>query len=183
MDITPGGETLGATITGIDLALPLSDSDFMRNPSRPRRTRGAVFPAPDARPGSAFRLRPPLRRTGDQRRQRLPRAEPSRNDDPVQHEARWGSRLAATMPARVGTPTCRIAVTSLSPTSLHAQHVPSRNGKPLGETQFRNMHAAYEDLPDALKHKLEGRTATHDFCQVLGHDGGKARLHAEAADP
>ena len=28
MDITPGGETLGATITGIDLALPLSDSDL-----------------------------------------------------------------------------------------------------------------------------------------------------------
>ncbi|HET6198505.1 MAG TPA: TauD/TfdA family dioxygenase, partial [Acetobacteraceae bacterium] len=48
---------------------------------------------------------------------------------------------------------------------LHAQHVPLRNGKPLGETQFRNMHAAYEDLPDALKHRLEGRTATHDFAK------------------
>jgi taurine dioxygenase len=43
--------------------------------------------------------------------------------------------------------------------------VPVRNGKPLGETQFRNMHAAYEDLPDALKHRLEGRTATHDFAK------------------
>ena len=40
-----------------------------------------------------------------------------------------------------------------------------RNGKPLGETQFRNMHAAYEDLPDELKHRLEGRTATHDFAK------------------
>ena len=28
MDITPSGQTLGAAITGIDLALPLSDSDF-----------------------------------------------------------------------------------------------------------------------------------------------------------
>jgi taurine dioxygenase len=46
---------------------------------------------------------------------------------------------------------------------LHAQRVPQRNGKPLGETQFRNMHAAYEELPDELKHTLEGRTATHDF--------------------
>ena len=25
------------------------------------------------------------------------------------------------------------------------------------------MHAAYDELPDAMKHKLEGRTATHDF--------------------
>ena len=48
---------------------------------------------------------------------------------------------------------------------LHARHVPNRKGKPLGETQFRNMHAAYDDLPDALKHKLEGRTATHDFAK------------------
>ncbi len=46
---------------------------------------------------------------------------------------------------------------------LHAQAVPMRNGKPVGETQFRNMHAAYDELPDELKHRLEGRTATHDF--------------------
>jgi len=38
---------------------------------------------------------------------------------------------------------------------LHARQVPVRNDKPLGETQFRNMHAAYEDLPDTLKHKLD----------------------------
>ena len=48
---------------------------------------------------------------------------------------------------------------------LHAQHVPHRYGKPLGETQFRNMHAACDDLPEALKQKLEGRTATHDFAK------------------
>jgi taurine dioxygenase len=46
---------------------------------------------------------------------------------------------------------------------LHAQRVPLRNGKPVGETQFRNMHAAYDELPNALKDRLEGRTATHDF--------------------
>jgi taurine dioxygenase len=46
---------------------------------------------------------------------------------------------------------------------LHALAVPVRNGKSLGETQFRNMHAAYDELPDDLKHVLEGRTATHDF--------------------
>ena len=32
-----------------------------------------------------------------------------------------------------------------------------------GATTVCNMHAAYEELPDSLKHKLEGRTATHDF--------------------
>jgi taurine dioxygenase len=46
---------------------------------------------------------------------------------------------------------------------LHAQLVPQRNGRPLGDTQFRNMHAAYDTLPAALKASLDGRTATHDF--------------------
>jgi taurine dioxygenase len=38
-----------------------------------------------------------------------------------------------------------------------------RNGKPVGETQFRNMHAAYAELPEEIKQKIEGRTAIHDF--------------------
>lgn len=46
---------------------------------------------------------------------------------------------------------------------LHAKRVPMRDGRPLGDTQFRNMHAAYEDLPEELKHRLKGRTAIHDF--------------------
>jgi taurine dioxygenase len=48
---------------------------------------------------------------------------------------------------------------------LHCLHAPRRHGKTLGETQFRNMRAAYEDLPDPLRQKLEGRTATHDFAK------------------
>jgi taurine dioxygenase len=48
---------------------------------------------------------------------------------------------------------------------LHALKVPRRNGVPLGDTQFRNMHAAYEDLPADMKTRLKGRTATHDFAK------------------
>jgi taurine dioxygenase len=47
---------------------------------------------------------------------------------------------------------------------LYALKVPMR-GRPLGETQFRNMHAAYADLPSAIKSRLQGRTATHDFAK------------------
>lgn len=46
---------------------------------------------------------------------------------------------------------------------LHALEVPRRNGKPLGDTQFLDMHAAYEKLPEDVKSRLAGRTATHDF--------------------
>ncbi len=47
--------------------------------------------------------------------------------------------------------------------ALHAKEVPLRDGRPLGDTQFRNMHAAYEDLPAEVKQRLEGRVAIHDF--------------------
>lgn len=46
---------------------------------------------------------------------------------------------------------------------LHAKTVPMRGGRPLGDTQFRNMHAAYEDLPAEVRQRLEGRVAIHDF--------------------
>jgi len=48
---------------------------------------------------------------------------------------------------------------------LFALEVPMRDGRPLGDTQFRNMHAAYEDLPADIKRRLAGRTATHDFAK------------------
>lgn len=48
---------------------------------------------------------------------------------------------------------------------LHAKRVPRRDGKVLGCTQFRNMHAAYDDLPAEVKQRIEGRTAIHDFAK------------------
>jgi alpha-ketoglutarate-dependent taurine dioxygenase len=47
--------------------------------------------------------------------------------------------------------------------ALHAKTVPMRDGRPLGDTQFRNMHAAYDDLPAEVVARLEGRVAIHDF--------------------
>ena len=47
---------------------------------------------------------------------------------------------------------------------LHARQVPvGADGRSLGDTQFRNMHAAYDELPAEAKARLEGRVAVHDF--------------------
>ena len=46
---------------------------------------------------------------------------------------------------------------------LYGIKIPFRDGKPLGNTHFCNMHAAYEDLPADLKTKLDGKTVLHDF--------------------
>jgi taurine dioxygenase len=46
---------------------------------------------------------------------------------------------------------------------LYGIKIPQRDGKPLGATEFCNMHAAYAGLPAELKERLEGKTVLHDF--------------------
>ena len=48
---------------------------------------------------------------------------------------------------------------------LYGIKIPRRDGKALGNTHFCNMHAAYDGLPDAMKVKLEGMTVLHDFAK------------------
>jgi taurine dioxygenase len=46
---------------------------------------------------------------------------------------------------------------------LYAVKVPHRDGRPLGATLFANMAEAYNTLPEDVKRRIEGRSATHDF--------------------
>jgi taurine dioxygenase len=46
---------------------------------------------------------------------------------------------------------------------LYGIKIPKRGGTPLGATEFSNMHAAYDGLPDEMKRDLEGMTVLHDF--------------------
>jgi taurine dioxygenase len=52
---------------------------------------------------------------------------------------------------------------------LYGIRIPRRDGKPLGGTEFANMHAAYEELPQSIKTRLDGMTATHDFEKFWEH--------------
>lgn len=62
---------------------------------------------------------------------------------------------------------------------LYALEVPHRNGEPLGNTEFCNMHAAYEGLPEELKVRLDGMTITHDFAKFWD----KMRLEKSSSRP
>ncbi len=46
---------------------------------------------------------------------------------------------------------------------LYGIKIPKRGGRPLGATEFANMHAAYDGLPAEMKRDLEGMTVLHDF--------------------
>jgi taurine dioxygenase len=48
-------------------------------------------------------------------------------------------------------------------TMLYALEIPSLFGLPLGDTEFASAAAAWDALPDLMRHKLEGRRAVFDF--------------------
>ena len=49
-------------------------------------------------------------------------------------------------------------------TMLYALEVPELLGLTLGDTEFASAAAAWDALPDAIRHRLEGRQAIFDFC-------------------
>ena len=51
---------------------------------------------------------------------------------------------------------------------LYALKVPRRDGKPLGGTEFANMHAAYRELPEDLK-----RGSTARRCCTISTSSGR----------
>ncbi len=165
MKIVPSGQGLGARIEGVNLAEPLTDGDF-RLILRALGEHGVLcFPGQtlDVAAFAAFG-----RRFGE-----LEVNVANMFHDPDFPEV----MILSNMRDEAGKPlglndagqgwhtdmsyAREIALANI----LHCHHVPRRHGKPLGETQFRNMHAAYADLPEAMKRTLEGRTATHDFAK------------------
>ena len=46
---------------------------------------------------------------------------------------------------------------------LYGKKVPLRDGKPLGDTQFADMGLAYDALPIDVQQRIENLTAEHDF--------------------
>lgn len=50
-----------------------------------------------------------------------------------------------------------------------------------GETDFADMRAVYDDLPDAMKHRLDGLVAEHDYWHSRALGGGPEPSAAERA--
>jgi taurine dioxygenase len=162
MQISPTGQTLGAHIEGIDLQNPLSKADvrtILRALGRygvlcfPRQTLdvdafanfGKCFGGLEINVANMFH-------------------EPGHPEVMILSNVLKDGRLTGLGDAGQGWHTdMSYSETIALTTILHAQEVPQRGGQPVGNTEFRNMHAAYADLPVAIKARIEGRTATHDF--------------------
>jgi taurine dioxygenase len=164
MKIQAGGKTLGARIDDIDLRQPISDADFKQILRALGEYGVLCFPEQKLETAAFARFG---RMFGDL----------EINVANQFHEPDFPEVMVLSNLIRDGKPiglsdagqdwhtdmsySKDIALANV----LHAIKVPMRGGQPLGATQFRNMRAAYEDLPAEIKRRLEGRTATHDFAK------------------
>lgn len=162
MHITPTGRTLGARIDGIDLSRPLDEQQV-----------DALLQALGAHGVLAF---PEQTLDSSQLRRfsacfgELFVSPGGRAQDPEHPDVMILSNMVengvAVGLADAGqswhTDMSYMSMIALS-NVLYGLRIPHRDGRPLGATQFRNMHAAAESLPATLRAKVQGRQGVHDF--------------------
>lgn len=161
--VVPSGEILGARIEGIDLSQPLSDEDFAIIVKAFGDHGVLCFPGQDVPPEAhkAFASRfGTLEFNVAAGRYTVPNhPEVMILSNMVENGEAIGLKDAGQDWHTDMSYSQTVAFLNV----LHAIKVPMRDGRPLGETRFANMCAAYDDLPDAVKTRIDGRTATHDF--------------------
>lgn len=162
MQITPTGRTLGATVTGIDLARPLSAAEIdhltvllcrhgvleftgqqLSNEDLARFS--AYFGELHVSPGGRAQVSgfPEVMVLSNI----IENGKPVGLGDAGQS---WHTDMSYMN--MIAFANC-----------LYGLIIPHRDGKPLGATQFRNTHQAWDELPDEVKQLLDGKTVTHDF--------------------
>ena len=164
-EIKPTGQALGATVEGLDLSRPLSDHDFgvvlgalgrhgvLRFPAQ--RLEAATLKAFAGRFGG---LEVNVASTSFQ-----DKAHPEVMI--LSNIIRDGRPVGLADAGQDWHTDMSYSRTIAFANVLYAVEVPRRNGVPLGATEFANMQAAYRELPDDLKVRLEGATVLHDFAK------------------
>src|SRR3977135_3185009 len=162
MKVTTSGEILGATIEGLDLAQPLSDGDFDAVLRALGRFGVVRFPRQSL---SGQQLADFSARFG-----RLEINVANAFQEPgipevmiLSNIVENGKPIGLADAGQDWHTDMSYSKTIAFANVLYGIKIPRRNGKPLGNTEFCSMHAAYEGLPHHLKISLEGKTVLHDF--------------------
>jgi taurine dioxygenase len=161
--ITPTGETLGATVEGVDLNQPLDHSTFATI------LRGLGEHGVLRFPGQ--RLDPDRQMAFSSRFGSLEINVAAAFQEPGHPEMmilsnmkdERGRPLGARDAGQDWHTDMSYSETIAFANVLYALKVPRRDGTPLGGTEFANMRAAYDGLPETLKTRLDGMTVLHDF--------------------
>ena len=163
MEIIPTGETLGATIEGVDLNQDLDERSFGEILRALGRHGVLRFPRQSLDPARQMAF---LARFGS-----LEINVAGAFQEPGHPEIMILSNMTEPNGRPIGARDAgqdwhtdmSYSETIAFANVLYALKVPHRDGRPLGGTEFANMHAAYDGLPDDLKTRLYGMTVLHDF--------------------
>jgi taurine dioxygenase len=162
INVVPSGEVLGATVNGLDLAVPLLAEDFGQllgalGRRGVLRIPGQSLTSRNLRDFSAHFGELEINVAADRQEDGLPEVMTLSNivvdGKPIglaDAGQGWHTDMSYN---RI------IAFVNV----LYGIEIPRRDGKALGATQFCNMHAAYRELPQKLKLRLDGMTAIHTF--------------------
>ena len=162
MKIISSGETLGATIEGLDLAQPLSADNF-GDVVRTLGERGVVrFPGQRL---SGRQLADFSGRFGE-----LEINVANAYQEPgipevmiLSNIVENGKAIGLADAGQDWHTDMSYSRTIAFANVLYGITIPRRGGRALGATEFSNMHAAYDGLPGEMKRDLEGMTVLHDF--------------------
>lgn len=164
LTIEPGSAVLGATVRGIDLAQTMAEQDFARilwglgrygvlrfpdqhlNPADVQRFSelfGGIQGSISRRPDSDKLANPNVGILSNLRQDGKYIGSPDAGQD-------WHTDMSY-----------RDVMGFVN--VLYGVRIPRRDGKPLGGTEFANMHMVYDALPNEIKVRLDGMTVTHDF--------------------
>ena len=182
--IKPGNATLGARVTSVDLGRSLSDADFASVLRALGQYGVLCFPR---QPIEAAALRTFSARFGGLQAMSSgvkDRGEPGMPEVSILSNVVENGRHIGIPDAGQDWHTDMTYNRVMGFVNvLVAKKVPSRNGKPLGGTEFVNTQAAYDDLPAEVKTRLAGATATHDwnnFHEIMRRKGSTRPALTEA---
>ena len=160
--IVPSGATLGARVEGLDLAQPMSDETFNVLLKALGQYGVLSYPKQDL---TSVQLKNFAQRFGQLEvnvsglYQEPDMPEVMRLSNIVENGQPLGLSDAGQDWHTDMSYSRMIAFTNV----LYGIKIPHRDGQPLGNTEFCNMHAAYKGLPQEWKLRLEGKTVLHDF--------------------
>lgn len=162
MQIIASGATLGARIEGVDLATPLPDEQ-LRDIEQALGRHGVIsFPRQEL---TAKQLRDFAERFGSLEINVANQYhEPGLPEVMILSNLKEDGKPIGLADAGQDWHTdMSYSRTIAFSNVLYGIRIPVRDGRSLGNTEFCNMHAAYDELPEELKRELEGMTITHDF--------------------
>ncbi|HEX2565741.1 MAG TPA: TauD/TfdA family dioxygenase [Burkholderiales bacterium] len=163
MKIVPSGQMLGATIEGLELARPLSDSLAKEIMEALGRHGVLRFPRQAL---TGRELRDFSGRFGDLEINVASHAyqEPGIPEVMILSNIVENGKPIGLADAGQGWHTdMSYSRTIAFANVLYGIKIPRRDGRALGATEFSSMHAAYDGLPADVKKSLAGKTVLHDF--------------------